>query len=77
MPDHLHAITDSTRSSGDTLRFINGIVSHHQESFSSSMPRLSDVPLKQRERLGRRTVRKGSAFPAFPFIFEAAPQLEA
>ncbi|MEP6707123.1 MAG: transposase [Pyrinomonadaceae bacterium] len=28
MPDHLHAITDSARSSADTLRFINGIVSH-------------------------------------------------
>ena len=28
MPDHLHVITDSARSSGDTLRFINGIISH-------------------------------------------------
>ena len=28
MPDHLHAITDSARSSEDTLRFINGIISH-------------------------------------------------
>jgi REP element-mobilizing transposase RayT len=28
MPDHFHAITDSARSSEDTLRFINGIVSH-------------------------------------------------
>ena len=28
MPDHLHLITDSARSSADTLRFINGIMSH-------------------------------------------------
>jgi REP element-mobilizing transposase RayT len=28
MLDHLHAITDSARSSSDTLRFINGIISH-------------------------------------------------
>jgi REP element-mobilizing transposase RayT len=28
MPDHLHVITDSARSSADTLRFINGIMSH-------------------------------------------------
>jgi putative transposase len=28
MPDHLHLITDSARSSEDTLRFINGIMSH-------------------------------------------------
>jgi putative transposase len=28
MPDHLHAITDSARSSADTLRFINGVMSH-------------------------------------------------
>jgi REP element-mobilizing transposase RayT len=28
MPDHLHVITDSARSSEDTLRFINGIISH-------------------------------------------------
>ena len=27
MPDHLHAVTDSTRSSEETLRFINGIIS--------------------------------------------------
>jgi putative transposase len=26
MPDHLHVITDSGRSSSETLRFINGIV---------------------------------------------------
>jgi REP element-mobilizing transposase RayT len=28
MPDHLHVITDSARSCADTLRFINGIMSH-------------------------------------------------
>lgn len=26
MPDHLHVISDSARSSADTLRFINGII---------------------------------------------------
>jgi putative transposase len=29
MPDHLHVITDSARSSEDTLRFITGIMAHH------------------------------------------------
>jgi REP element-mobilizing transposase RayT len=28
MPDHLHVITNSKRSSEDTLRFINGIIGH-------------------------------------------------
>ena len=28
MPDHLHLITDSARSSEDALRFTNGIISH-------------------------------------------------
>ena len=28
MPDHLHVVTDSARSSADTLRFINGIIGH-------------------------------------------------
>jgi hypothetical protein len=28
MPDHLHVISDSARSSADTLRFINGIIAH-------------------------------------------------
>ena len=27
MPDHFHVVSDSTRSSADTLRFMNGIVS--------------------------------------------------
>ncbi len=27
MPDHLHVVSDSARSSSDTLRFINGIIS--------------------------------------------------
>ena len=28
MPDHLHVVTDSARSSEETLRFINGIIGH-------------------------------------------------
>ena len=33
MSDHLHAITDSARSSADTLRYINGIISHRLISY--------------------------------------------
>jgi REP element-mobilizing transposase RayT len=46
MPDHLHAITDSARSSADTLRFINGIMSHRviahlkEKSYDSSLQKL-------------------------------------
>jgi len=28
MPDHIHAITDGARKPSDTLRFVNGILSH-------------------------------------------------
>jgi putative transposase len=28
MPDHLHVLTDSVRKPSDTLRFMNGILSH-------------------------------------------------
>jgi REP element-mobilizing transposase RayT len=28
MPDHLHVVTDGARKPSDTLRFINGIISH-------------------------------------------------
>ena len=46
MPDHLHVITDSARSSEDTLRFINGIISHRviaflkEKSWESSLLKL-------------------------------------
>ena len=46
MPDHLHVITDSTRSSADTLRFINGIMSHRviahlkEKGYESSLQKL-------------------------------------
>ena len=46
MPDHLHVITDSARSSEDTLRFINGIISHRviaflkEKSWASSLHKL-------------------------------------
>jgi REP-associated tyrosine transposase len=46
MPDHLHAITDSARSSADTLRFINGIMSHRiighlkEKGYDSSLLKL-------------------------------------
>jgi REP element-mobilizing transposase RayT len=46
MLDHLHLITDSARSSADTLRFINGIVSRRvidylkESNFKSSLEKL-------------------------------------
>ncbi len=46
MPDHLHAITDSARSSADTLRFIDGIMSHRviahlkERGYESSLQKL-------------------------------------
>ena len=46
MPDHLHAITDSARSSADTLRFIDGIMSHRviaylkERDYESSLQKL-------------------------------------
>ena len=46
MLDHLHLVTDSSRSSSDTLRFINGIVSRRvidylkEHNFKSSLDKL-------------------------------------
>jgi putative transposase len=46
MPDHLHVISDSARSSADTLRFINGIIGRRvidhlkQRGFESSLLKL-------------------------------------
>ena len=46
MPDHLHVISDSARSSADTLRFINGIISRRvidylmQRGYESSLLKL-------------------------------------
>ena len=46
MPDHLHVVTDSARSSEDTLRFINGIISHRvitylkEKRYESSLQKL-------------------------------------
>ncbi|MBC8032041.1 MAG: transposase [Pyrinomonadaceae bacterium] len=46
MPDHLHTITDSALSSGETLRFINGIISRRvinylqQQGYESSLQKL-------------------------------------
>ena len=46
MPDHLHVITDSARSSEDTLRFINGIIGHRvighlkDQGYESSLRKL-------------------------------------
>ena len=46
MPDHLHLITDSARSSEDALRFTNGIISHRliahlkEQGYESSLLKL-------------------------------------
>jgi REP element-mobilizing transposase RayT len=46
MPDHFHLISDSARSSADTLRFINGIMSHiviahlKEKGYESSLQKL-------------------------------------
>jgi putative transposase len=46
MPDHLHVITDSARTSKDALRFINGIISHRvithlkEKGYESSLQKL-------------------------------------
>jgi REP element-mobilizing transposase RayT len=46
MPDHLHVISDSARSSADTLRFLNGIISHRlieylkERGYESSLHKL-------------------------------------
>jgi putative transposase len=49
MPDHLHVMTDGARKSSDTLRFINGIVSHRvighlkQNNYAKSLAKLRDA----------------------------------
>jgi putative transposase len=54
MPDHLHVITDGTRKPSDTLRFINGIVSHRaigylkQNNFTTSLAKLREAKKARR-----------------------------
>jgi putative transposase len=54
MPDHLHVITDSARSSSDTLRFINGIIGRRvidylkQHGYQSSLKKLQQEVKAQR-----------------------------
>ncbi len=56
MLDHLHAITDSARSSADTLRFINGIMSHRiivhlkERGYESSLQKLRQETKRKRYR---------------------------
>jgi len=53
MPDHLHVITDSGRSSADTLRFINGIIGRRvinylkEHGFEASLQKLKHEPKKK------------------------------
>ena len=54
MPDHLHVITDSSRSSSDTLRFINGIIGRRvidylkEHGYQSSLKKLQHEVKTQR-----------------------------
>jgi putative transposase len=56
MPDHLHVITDSARSSEDTLRFINGIMSHRiivhlkERGYENSLQKLRQETKRKRYR---------------------------
>jgi len=56
MPDHLHVITDSGRSSSDTLRFINGIIGRRvidylkEHGYQSSLKKLQQEVKAQRYR---------------------------
>jgi REP element-mobilizing transposase RayT len=46
MPEHLHALADGTLKASDTLRYLNGILSHHvieflkQDGFTTSLEKL-------------------------------------
>ena len=54
MPDHLHVVTDGARKASDTLRFINGIISHRvigylkQNNFTTSRAKLRDAKKARR-----------------------------
>jgi REP element-mobilizing transposase RayT len=54
MPDHMHVITDSARSSEDTLRFINGIIGHgviahlKERGYESSLQKLRQETKRRR-----------------------------
>jgi len=56
MPDHLHVITDSSRSSADILRFINGIMSHRviaclkERGYESSLQKLRQETKRRQYR---------------------------
>jgi len=56
MPDHLHVIADSARSSSDTLRFINGIVARRvidylkERHYESSLQKLRQQDKRQNYR---------------------------
>jgi len=56
MPDHLHVLTDSARKPSDTLRFVNGILSHRviqylkEHNFASSLEKLRTATKDQNYR---------------------------
>jgi REP element-mobilizing transposase RayT len=56
MPDHLHLVTDSARSSEDTLRFVNGIIGHRvidylkERGYESSLRKLRQETKRRQYR---------------------------
>ena len=54
MPDHLHVITDSTRSSADTLRFVNGIIGHRVIAYLKEKGHESSLQKLRQETKRRR-----------------------
>jgi len=60
MPDHLHVISDSARSSADTLRFINGIIARRIIDYLKEHGHEKSL-----EKLGHETRRKEYRYSVF------------
>jgi len=70
MPDHLHAIADGTLKASETLRYINGILSHRvieylkQGGFTNSLEKLRR-PLKEHRYSYSLVDHHSSGMPVF------------
>ena len=60
MPDHFHVITDSSRSSADTLRFINGIIGRRTIDYLKEQGHESSL-----EKLRHETKKKDYRYSVF------------
>ena len=76
MPDHLHAITDSTRSSGDTLRFINGIMSHRVMAHLKERGHESSLLKLRQESPGITVIHSWDHHPNVRLLFTEKMLLE-